>query len=519
MYTGCIAFVLGIFARSLYDYTLPQVVFIFLLSFALALVWQRGAVSASSTKIFFASIFFLCFAIGSVRMEIATWDEHNQAFDAHLDTPVSLEGEVIREVEMRTSTQHIYVRVADEVVLVTTDKNTEVTYGDIVTVEGALALPEAFETDMGRVFDYKGYLQARGVEYMISFATVGVLEEGQGNFIISSLLSLKKVFISSIEKVIPQPAVGLAQGLLLGVKQSLGEEFETAFRKTGIMHIVVLSGYNIMIVVTFVMYVFALLLPLRGRILFGVIAIVLFACLVGLGATVIRASAMAVLALIAKATGRTYAVVRALVLTGVVMLLLNPYLLVYDVGFQLSFIATLGLILVAPHLEKYLGFMPTTIGLREFLTATVATQIFVTPILLYHIGEFSVVAVAVNLLVLPMVPVAMLLTFLTGLVGFLSTTLALPFGYISYLSLSYILFVAKLFAQIPYASFVVPSFPFIFVCITYLLYALILTHMYRKDVRRSDTLSSWTIVEEEIFKSNIQQLQNNTQTIARVISR
>jgi competence protein ComEC len=240
---------------------------------------------------------------------------------------------------------------------------------------------------------------------------------------------------------------------------------------------------------------------MRFRLLFGAISIFLFACMVGLSPTVMRASAMALLLLLAQATERTYAVLRALVVTGTLMLVLNPYLLVYDVGFQFSFIATLGLILVSPYLASYVTFMPTWFKLREFLTATLATQIFITPLLLYQMGQFSVVAIIVNLLVLPMVPVAMLFTFITGVVGFVSTSLSVVCAYLAYLSLAYIIVIAQAFAKLPFASYVVPAFPFCVVVIVYLLYAYILWRLYvkiskprRPTVPKTD---DWTVVEEQ----------------------
>jgi competence protein ComEC len=319
--------------------------------------------------------------------------------------------------------------------------------------------------------------------------------------------------MSHVEAVISEPEVGLGEGLLLGVQQALGEDIEEAFRATGVIHIVVLSGYNIMLVVTFVMYVLAFFIPFKYRLFFGSVTIVLFACMVGLSATVVRASIMAILALVAKSTGHTYAVVRALFVAGVLMLLYNPYLLVYDVGFQLSFIATLGLILVSPLVLQYVRFMPTFIHLREFLTATIATQIFVTPILLYQMGQFSVVAIVVNLLVLPMVPVSMLLTFFTGIVGFVSTSLSLPFAYLAYLSLTYILYVVQFFAQLPFASFVVPVFPFFIVVLWYMLYAYILWRLQSKEKVSSlikasievQTVTGWMIVDEDTYKKSLKR--------------
>ncbi|MCB9810775.1 ComEC/Rec2 family competence protein, partial [Candidatus Nomurabacteria bacterium] len=255
------------------------------------------------------------------------------------------------------------------------------------------------------------------------FAEVEVVDHDKGNLVISKLLNFKSAFMDNLEKVIAEPAVGLGEGLLLGVKQALGDELEEAFRKTGIIHIVVLSGYNIMLVVAFVMLVLGYFLSRRWRTVFGILAIISFALLVGLSATVVRASIMASLLLIAQATGRIYLVLRALLVAGFIMLLFNPLLLVYDVGFQLSFMATLGLILLTPQLERLFTKIPNLAGARMFLTATIATQIAVLPLLLYQIGQFSVVSVLVNLLVLPMVPVAMLLTFITGMLGFVSMKL------------------------------------------------------------------------------------------------
>lgn len=511
-YTASIGFCIGIFARTFFQYGMVEIVWVLMVSFALALLWRRKSRAFSSPYLLVTCVFLLLFSFGSLRMEIASWSVTNSTFESQLNSHISLEGIVAREPDVRESTQRLHVKSNNELLLVTTDRYAEVSYGDRITFAGMLEKPEPFETDLGRTFNYTGYLQAQGVVYSVSFAQVEVVSSGHKNLIIASLLQFKHAFMTKIEMVIPQPEVGLGEGLLLGVKQALGDEIENAFRVTGITHIVVLSGYNVMIVVTFIMYFLAMVLPLRGRLVFGAIAIAMFACMVGFSATVVRASFMAVLLLVAKATGRTYAVIRALVFTGVVMLINNPYLLAYDVGFQLSFVATLGLIFIAPHVEKYLGFMPTHLGLREFLTATISAQIFVMPILLYQIGQFSVVAVVVNVLVLPMVPVAMLLTFVTGMVGFVSTTLSLPLAYISSLSLSYILIVAQNFAKLPFASFVVPAFPFYIVIVAYVLLAMALWHWYvRRDVKGSP-VSSWTIEEEKSVQLDVERNHVDVET-------
>ena len=499
-YASICGFTLGIFLRSFVAIGVPFILLGVVVGGGLLLLGRRKSFTFSSAYLALFSVCIIAFSLGLFRMNMEVLQEKNAIYESQLEQVLTLEGAVVQEPDIRESSQHLYVQVADELLLVTTDRYAEVSYGDRITFSGKLSKPGSFETDLGRTFDYPGYLHARGVSYVVSFAKVTLEESGKGNVILSALLQFKHAFMTRIETVMSEPYVGLGEGLLLGVSQALGADLEDAFRKTGIIHIVVLSGYNIMLVVLFVLYMLSLVFPLRLRLIFGVISIFLFACMVGLSPTVLRASAMAVLLLLAQATGRTYAVLRALLITGVLMLLLNPYLLVYDVGFQFSFIATLGLILVSPHLSSYVTFVPTWFGLREFLTATLATQIFITPILLYQMGQFSVVSVVVNLLVLPMVPVAMFLTFITGLVGFFSTTLSLIFGYMATTSLLYIIKIAEKFAELPFASVVVPQFPFYIVIIIYGIYTYILWRLYVRSMLPSqihtDSLDGWVIVDE-----------------------
>jgi competence protein ComEC len=176
------------------------------------------------------------------------------------------------------------------------------------------------------------------------------------------------------------------------------------------------------------------------------------------------------------------------------MLLLNPYLLIYDIGFQLSFMATLGLLLIVPHFESTIVTGASKLQVKDFFFATLATQIAVLPLLLYHIGEVSIVAIVVNVLVLPVVPIAMLLTFITGMVAFVSLSLAAVAGFLANISLIYILFMAKWFAKLPFAAVEIPEFSAIGVL---LLYGAIAGALFYARKRLSPPpLSGWTIEEE-----------------------
>lgn len=478
-YILTVGFASGIFARSFFDLGIAWILFFLTVGFGCALVWRIKAFGFYS-PLFLVSLMFLSVALGVFRFDVS--DTTESKLSLYEGASVVLTGTVVREPDIHANTVHLYMREADteELLLVIADRFPPYAYGDVIEVQGTLKVPESFETDLGRTFNYEGYLRARGVQYTIPFAKVLVHAHDSGNPFISYLYKGKQAFLSALEGTMPEPAAGLGEGLLLGVKRALGDDLELIFRQVGIIHIIVLSGYNIMIVVDSIMRLLAYIFGPRMRMLIGLCVIVTFALLVGLSATVVRASIMAGLVLIARGTGKTNAVLRTLMFAGVVMLVINPYLLAFDPGFQLSFLATLGLILLAPRIDARLSSVPSIFGIREFLTATLATQIFVLPVLLYQMGMLSLVAVIANVLVLPAVPYAMLLVFVTGVSSFLFEGLALFVGFIAYVLLSYIVIVAEFLSSVPYASVSVPTFPFWVVIASYALLALILVYGGRK---------------------------------------
>lgn len=502
-YGGVIGFGVGVLLRSVFALPEEIVLLTLLGSFVFAAVWRRNAAGISS-PLLAGSIILLFVSLGLLRVEVTTWQE--PFFASFENQEVVMEGVVMREPDVRRINQHLYIEESEsgEMILVSTLRFTPVSYGDRVQFEGTVELPEAFETDLGRTFNYPGYLRARGVTHMVSFADVEVIGHGEGNFVIAPLLTFKHLFMNALERIVPEPQAGLGEGLLLGVKRALGEDLEEAFRRVGIIHIVVLSGYNVMIVAEAIMRLLSFFFAPRVRLIVGIAAISSFALMVGLSATVVRASIMATLVLIARFLGRITAILRMLMLAGIAMVLINPYLLAFDPGFQLSFLATLGLILLAPFIENSLRLAPTTLQIREFITATIATQIMVLPLLLFLIGEFSVVAVIVNVLVLPMVPIAMGLAFLAGMIELVVPGIALLFGFIAHLSLLYIIVTAEIFAALPFASFIVPAFPLWAMCISYALLGYIMWRLHCRSREEhtplhgvATTLQGWTIVPFE----------------------
>lgn len=340
-------------------------------------------------------------------------------------------------------------------------------YNDVIFFQGKISKPFNFRSDTGRAFDYIGYLAKDDVFYEIKSAVVEHLEysdvenngvKNQDKIQITSwLFYIKRKFVSNLEQTLGEPHSALAAGLVVGEKSALGKDLLEDFRIVGLIHIVVLSGFNITIVGD-AMRRILIFFPRVWGISIGGLGIALFGIMVGGGATVVRSCFMAGIALSADLIRRDYNVIRALIFAGLIMLIQSPMILLHDPSFQLSFLATLGLVLLASPIEKRLFFIPEKFGIRGIVASTIATQIFVSPYILYMMGQISIIGMVVNILVLPIIPATMLVVFLTGAFGFISLYISQFFAFIAYLFLTYELRIVEWFADVPFASVTLPMF-------------------------------------------------------------
>ncbi len=451
IFSFVIGFCVGVWCASFGFASIPFGVFAVFLGVLTLLYSWRSIPDKYFREIFFlASIFLLCYGFGVLRF-ISVDKPINQILVELSGEKISVVGKVVKEPRERASYREYLVETnSGERMLVRADMFPEFFYGDKLIVRGTLNRPEPFETEGGRVFDYEKYLRKEGVHFILSFATTD--KAGQSAFSLRrALFTGKNVFIGAIERAIPDPESSLLAGILLGSEESLGDDLLDAFRIVGIIHIIVLSGYNITLVAEAVMKTLSFLSRKRALV-FSALGIVLFAIMVGAGPSVVRASLMALLVLVARFTHRTYAVSRSLLIALFVMVLWNPFVLAFDLGFQLSFLATVAIIWIAPIFEKRFSLIPEKFGLRDIASATLSTQLFVLPLLLYAIGTVSISGFIVNLIVLPIVPLVMFLGFVTGILSLISGALAIIPGFISYLFLAYIVFVSTFFANLPLSA-------------------------------------------------------------------
>ena len=356
-------------------------------------------------------------------------------------------------------------------ILVYAGPYSEYKYGDELLIRGKLERPENFSQG----FDWISYLAKDDIYYQIFYPKIKKIGEGKGNSVKQFLFSIKEKYLSSLGRLLPEPHASLAGGITVGAKRSLGEGWLGAFRRTGIIHIVVLSGYNLSLVSDVGMKALSFL-PKAAGFSIGAIGIILFALMVGASPSVARASIMALLIVFARASGRVYEAGWALFLAAFLMVFYNPKVLVYDAGFQLSFMATFALIYFAPAVERRLSFLPKRWKIREIVSSTLAVQGFVFPWILYKMGVFSLSAPLVNILILPLIPFAMLFSFLAGAAGILGQAFAFPFGWLAYFILQYCLSVVKFFDSLPFSSLTANNFPLLLTTLIYLSLAFILIY-------------------------------------------
>lgn len=486
---GVACFTIGIAVGTGYSLGAVFAVFCIMLGGVFLLLSHMG-VDVSRAG-YFVTLGVIALGAGLLRADIARLDLSAHVLDNSIGETVSLEGVIVDEPDEREDVVHLIVETrADALharstkISVTVPLYPTWQYGDRVSLRGVLEEPENFLSDDNRhEFNYVQYLAKDNVFYEMYRPKIEHIASGEGNPLKAALFSVKHAFLENVSRVISEPYAALGGGLTVGAKQSLGAKLLADFRTVGIIHIVVLSGYNVTIIAESFMRVLGFL-PALARASIGGVGIVLFAIMTGAGATIVRASIMALLVVLGRALGREVDIFRLLAIAALCMVVQNPLIVLYDPSFQLSFLATLGLILVAPLFEKqcakYLLYVPKKFGLRDTVVSTIATQIFVLPMLVFMMGQVSLVALIVNLLVLLVIPVTMLFVFLAGISGFLSGLLSVGFAFFAFLLLYYEVTIVEFFARLPFASVGVPQIPLWVVFIWYGGYAYFLWKAKRR---------------------------------------
>lgn len=437
----CLSFVGGIFISSILGFFTPHLIL------GAGLVLGLLPISAlwKYKKIALAGFCILFLVLGVWRHQTAELKIiHPQ------EKETTFIGTVIQEPDIRENSTKLTLteakpRSIQGKILVTTNRYPEYHYGDKLKIAGKLQSPQKFPD-----FNYRNYLAKDGIYSVIYHPKVELMEKNQGNFIYAKILQFKNKLRESIEQNLSPPQGSILGAMILGDKKKMSEELKGKLNVAGVRHITAISGMHIMILAGILMYLGTALNLRRGQAFyFAIILLALFILMVGLPASAVRAGIMGGLFLLAQKVGRLKSVSRAIVMAAAAMLALNPLLLKFDVGFQLSFLAVMGIIYLMPSFQNWLKFIPNSrvFPLRGLLAMTLAAQTFTLPILIYNFGYMSSVSPITNVLIVPLLPYIMVLGFISGLAGIIWQPLGWVLSWPAWFLLTYLVKVVDFFSQ------------------------------------------------------------------------
>lgn len=301
------------------------------------------------------------------------------------------------------------------------DRFPQYSYGDLISIEG-----EA--------------VQGKGGLYLKDAKVSENSQDANKSFI----FSLRNRVLNLYDEYFPEPDSSLVKGIVLGTKSSLDFEFFEALRKTGTLHVVVASGTNITLLGALLLNVLSPLVNRRKAVFLTLSTIWLYVFLVGLQPPILRAGIMGSITFLAQALGREASAWRALLVSAGILLLINP-LWLFDVGFELSFAATAGLLAFSSSISKRLALVPKMF--RESLATTLSAQIAVSPILFLKFGQVSLISPLVNSLVLWTIPYIMAGGVITGILGIMSKPMGQVASWFVWLLAEYFVKVVELFGR------------------------------------------------------------------------
>lgn len=435
----------------------------------------------------FAFVLLFALFLGAARYQLSVpnFDAHYIAFFNDRDYDLLITGTLAEPPDYRDNYTNLRVNVervdtgegdlpdpVHGLILVRVSNNQIFHYGDRLRLRGKLLTPPENEE-----FSYRDYLAGQHIHSYMSSAEVTILPGRGGNPISSALYAIKDRSFANIYRMFPDPESSLLAGILLGVDTGLTRELQQAFKDTGTAHIIAISGFNISIIAGIFFAFFSRFLGERRGAVVAILGIALYTFIVGADAAVVRAAIMGSLALFARQVGRRQFALNTLLAVAFVMTSSNP-LLVWDVGFQLSFFATLGLILYADPFSKFADqiirkYFPASAAERfaelfsEFVLLTLAAQLTTIPIMAYHFQRISLVSFIANPFILPAQPAVMILGGLAVLLSLVWLPLGQIVAWITWPFVVYTIRMVELFDRVPHGTLFLGNFSIWFVILFY----------------------------------------------------
>jgi competence protein ComEC len=343
-------------------------------------------------------------------------------------------------------------------ILVTAPNTITLAYGDRLRVTGRMAHPAEYDT-----FSYADYLARQGVFSLMTNASLEILGRGEGIAFYQSLYSFKLHLQGIIAQNLPEPQAALLTGILLGNERGMDKDLADAFSRVGAAHIIAISGFNMALISGLVQRLFSHFIKREKLAAFlGILVLALYTLLVGANAAVVRAAIMSSILVIAPLLKRKTYIPASLSLVALLLSLLNP-LVLWDISFQLSFFAVLGLALFADPFQRAFNrllnalFPQRLIPLiqaigNEPIVLSLAALSLTLPLTILYFQRFSLLMLFVNLLVLPVQAWLLVLGGLALIFALILPALAQILFWLDMLLLMWTIAIVRVFAALPYAD-------------------------------------------------------------------
>ncbi|MFA5387657.1 MAG: ComEC/Rec2 family competence protein [Candidatus Paceibacterota bacterium] len=464
---SCSCFLAGILTASFFKLSLAAGFFISIAGlFLIGITWSRPKMAVTG----FCLIFYVLGAWHFQSFESAILKQREELGDSGRKAEIT--GRIIFEPDRRQSYTNLKVEIeeirfldgeeeknavnsAGAVVWAAVENYPEFSYNDRIRMEGELKIPKR-----GDSFNWPGYLAKEGAVWQISWPKAELLEKSRPVFgwpwIYSKILSVKKEMEEVIYRNLSLNEGALLSGLIFGDRSLMSDEFKEKMNETGLSHIAAVSGSNVIILASILMaFLVGAGLWRQQAFWLTLFFIWVFVILVGLPSSAVRAGIMASLLLFAQYLGRQNTSWRAMILAAAIMLSLNPLLLRYDAGFQLSFLAVGGLIFLSPIIKESIKFVPEEkfLNIKEILAQTLAAQAATLPLIVYNFGCVSLVSPLSNILIVPAIPLIMALGFVFVLAGLICPWLGWILSWPVFFLLAIAVKIIDMCASLPFASF------------------------------------------------------------------
>ena len=471
----CLSFIAGIFLSALGG---PRLAGEIIQRF----VWGIFVLGIASVflSFFFKKLSFvvgfclLFLVLGILRVQISDFNIANDKLSKlNGKGQVVLTGIVSAEPDLRDTIQRIKVKVNESEILVTTKRYPEYQYLDKIKLTGKLEVPTNTDT-----FNYQNYLMKDGIYSVMAFPRVEIVSQKHEynifSYLYEKILFFKQKLRESIVRNFSPPQSLIMEGTILGDNGAMTPDLKSKLNITGLRHVIAVSGTHVVILSEIIMTLLVGIGLWRGQAFYvAVFFICAYVILTGLPPSGVRAGIMGIIFLLSQHLGRQVMSSRLLTLACAIMIFINPLLLLFDVGFQLSFLAVLGLVYLEPIIKRFFKFLIKISDNNKannfigIVSTTLAAQIFTLPIMIYNFGNVSFVSPITNMLILPIVYWLMVFGFVASVTGVFSGLLGFVVAIPCWVLLSYFVKVIDLFSQ-PWMAKSITNVPIIWLVVLYI---------------------------------------------------